>query len=166
MTCTTILYTHVGNASSPRVLSATISESGMCDDDGCVVTVRWREPFISCSGSVSQYVLTVTPPTCDCESLQNCTLMDNVAVYFLPGNETQYDITVNGTMSLEYDVTVRADTCNNTLTGDLSPVYNINLTGIYIYIHVHVCMYTYMYMYMYILTHVYHLLLRLVSLVV
>ena len=124
-----VSFLHTGNASSPQVLSATISESGMCDDDGCVVTVRWREPFISCSGSVSQYVLTVTPPTCDCESLQNCTLMDNVAVYFLPGNETQYDITVNGTMSLEYDVTVRADTCNNTLTGDLSPVYNINLTG-------------------------------------
>lgn len=37
-------------------------------------------------------------------------------------NETQYDITVNGATSLEYDVTVRAD---NILTGDISPAYNI-----------------------------------------
>ena len=105
----------------------------MCDDDGCVVTVRWKEPFISCGGSVALYVLTVTPPTCDCESSEDCMLMDDAAVYFVPGNETQYDIAVNGNISLEYDVTVRADTCDNSLTGDQSPVYNINISGIYNY---------------------------------
>ena len=102
----------------------------MCDDDGCVVTVRWKEPFISCGGSVTLYVLTVTPPTCDCESSEDCMLMDDAAVYFVPGNETQYDIAVNGNISLEYDVTVRADACDNSLTGDQSPVYNINISGI------------------------------------
>ena len=116
----------------------------MCDDDGCVVTVRWKEPFISCDGSVCRYVLTVTPPTCDCESSEDCMLVDNAAVYFVPGNETQYDIAVNGNMSLEYDVTVRADTCDSTvtlndsavtLTGDLSPVYNFNVSGTYNDIH-------------------------------
>ena len=127
MTC--VCHSYTGNSPAPQILSATISELGMCDDDGCVVTVRWREPFISCDGSVSQYVLTVTPPTCDCESLQNCKLMDNAAVYFMPGNETQYDIAVNGNISLEYDMTVRADTCDNSLTGDISPVYSINLIG-------------------------------------
>ena len=127
-----VCHSYTGNALAPQVLSATISELGMCDDDGCVVTVRWRELFISCDGSVSQYVLTVTPPTCDCDSSEDCMLMDNAAVYLLPGNETQYDIAVNGTMSLEYDVTVRADTCDNSLTGDISPVYNINLIGTYV----------------------------------
>ena len=78
---------------------------------------------------LSIYVLTVTPSTCDCESSQNCTVMGDDAVYSLPGDETQYSITVNGAMSLEYEVTVRADTCDNTLTGDLSPVFIVNLTG-------------------------------------
>ena len=128
-----LVFLYTGNASAPQILSATISELGMCDDDGCVVTVRWKEPFISCDGSVSQYVLTVTPPTCDCESSEDCMLMADAAVYFVPGNETQYDIAVNGNMSLEYDVTVRADTCDNSLTGDQSPVYNVNISGIYNY---------------------------------
>ena len=96
----------------------------MCDDNGCVVTVEWSEPFISCAGSVSQYVLSVTPPTCDCPSSLNCVVMDGRAVYTLSGSERQYDITVNRTMSPEYGVTVRADTCDNTLTGYPSSEYN------------------------------------------
>ena len=105
----------------------------MCDDNGCVVTVEWSEPFISCAGSVSQYVLSVTPPTCDCPSSPNCVVMDGRAVYTLSGSERQHNITVNRTMSPEYGVTVRADTCDNTLTGDPSSEYNINLTGMQLY---------------------------------
>ena len=48
---------------------------------------------------MSQYVLSVTPPT-------------------------QHNITVNRT---EYVVTVRADSCDNTLTGELSSVRSMNL---------------------------------------
>ena len=116
------------NASAPQILSARVSESDVCDDNGCVVTVEWSEPFISCAGSVSQYVLSVTPPTCDCPSPPNCVVMDGRAVYTLSGSERQHNITVN--RSPEYGVTVRADTCDNTLTGEPSSEYIINLTGI------------------------------------
>ena len=112
------------NASAPQILSARVSESDECDDNGCVVTVEWSEPFISCAGSVSQYVLSVTPPTCDCPSSPNCVVMDGRAVYTLSGSERQHNITVNRTMSPEYGVTVRADTCDNTLTGETSSEYS------------------------------------------
>ena len=109
------------NASAPQILSARVSGSDVCDDNGCAVTVEWSEP---CAGNVSQYVLSVTPPTCDCRPSPNCVVMDGRAVYTLSGSERQHTITVNRT---EYGVTVRADTCDNTLT---SSEYNINLTGI------------------------------------
>ena len=124
---------HADNPPAPQILSARVSESDVCDNNGCVVTVEWSEPFISCAGSVSQYVLSVTPPTCDCPSSLNCVVMDGRAVYTLSGSERQYDITVNRTMSPEYGVTVRADTCDNTLTGYPSSEYNINLTGVQLY---------------------------------
>ena len=124
------IHTTTGNASAPQILSARVSECDECDDNGCVVTVEWSEPFISCAGSVSQYVLSVTPPTCDCPSSPNCVVMDGRAVYTLSGSERQHNITVNRTMSPEYGVTVRADTCDNTLTGEPSSEYNILL-----YIH-------------------------------
>ena len=92
--------------------------------------MEWSEPFISCADNVSQYVLSVNPPTCDCPSPPNCVVMDGRAVYTLSGSERQHNITVNRTMSPEYGVTVRADTCDNTLTGEPSSEYNINLTGI------------------------------------
>ena len=134
-TCIANSYIHVpsDNASAPQNLSARVSESDVCDDNGCVVTVEWSEPFISSAGSVSQYVLSVTPPTCDCPSSPNCVVMDGRAVYTLSGSERQHNITVNRTMSPEYGVTVRADTCDNTLTGEPSSEYNINLTGMQLY---------------------------------
>ena len=127
------IHTTTDNASAPQILSARVSESDVCDDNGCVVIVEWSEPFISCAGSVSQYVLSVTPPTCDCPSSPNCVVMDGRAVYTLSGSERQHNITVNRTMSPEYGVTVRADTCDNTLTGEPSSEYNINLTGMQLY---------------------------------
>ena len=77
-----------------------------------MVTVEWSEPFISCADSVSQYVLSVTPPTPECHSgpgSGDCMLMTD---------QTQYKLTL--AMNRTYTITVRADTCNNTLTGDSS----------------------------------------------
>jgi hypothetical protein len=54
-------------------------------------------------------------------------VVDNSAVYTIPGSETQYNVTVNG--SVEYSVTVRADTCGGNLTGD-SLEYSVNLTAV------------------------------------
>ena len=87
--------------------------------DECVVNVMWSEAFISCSGSVSQYVLSVTPPTSDCQSTsEDCVLMTH---------HTHYDLTL--TVNETYILTVRADTCSNTLTGNYSEPLSINTTS-------------------------------------
>ena len=92
----------------------------MCDDNGCVVTVEWSEPFISCAGSVSQYVLSVTPPTSECQSGSgsgdSCMLMTD---------QTQYNLTL--AMDQTYTITVRADICDNTLTGDSSDPISVTV---------------------------------------
>ena len=124
---------YAGYAAAPQILSVSISERDVCGGNGCVLTVEWSEPFISCTGSVSQYVLSVTPPTCDCDSSPDCIVMGGTAVYTLSGSDTQYDITVSETMSLEYGVTVRAETCGNRLNGELSPQHVINLPGRLVY---------------------------------
>jgi hypothetical protein len=74
------------------------------DDNEWVVSVEWSEPFVSCSGSVSQYVLSVTPPTSDCQSgSQDCQLSTD---------QTQLDLTL--TVDQTYSLSVRADTCDYT----------------------------------------------------
>ena len=99
--------------SPPEFLPASISQGDVGVDE-CVVNVVWSESFISCSGSVSQYVLSVTPPTSDCGS-EDCVLVTD---------QTHYDLTL--TVDQTYNLTVRADTCNNTLTGDYSDPLSIN----------------------------------------
>ena len=93
----------------PQLLPASISVPG---DDGCMVTVEWSEPVISCNGSVSQYVLFVTPPTFD----------DQPGSEFST-NETQFNLTVS--VDVTYTLTVRAnDRCGNSRTGqpvDIAP---------------------------------------------
>ena len=89
-----------------------------------MVSVEWSEAIVSCAGSVSQYVLSVTPPTSDCQSSPDCMVMDDSSVITRPGTETQYSLTVS---SQNYDITVRADTCGGSLTGDNSSVYTVNL---------------------------------------
>ena len=92
----------------------------------CVVNVEWSEAFVSCGGSVSQYVLSVTPPTSDCQSSPDCEVMDgSSSVYNRSGTETQYSLTV---ATQEYDITVRAEACAGSLTAE-SSVYTVNLTG-------------------------------------
>ena len=107
-----------------EILSATISERDVGGGEGCVVSVEWSEAIVSCAGSVSQYVLSVTPPTSDCQSSPDCMVMDGSSVITRPGTETQYSLTVS---SQNYDITVRADTCGGSLTGDNSSVYTVNL---------------------------------------
>ena len=87
----------------------SISERDASEDE-CVVSVEWSEALVSCAGSVSQYVLSVTPPTTDCQShSEDCVLTTD---------QTHYDLTV--TVNHTYTLTVRADTCHNTLTGNHS----------------------------------------------
>ena len=103
----------------PQFLPAIISEHDVTVNE-CVVTLEWNEPFISCAGSVSQYVLTVTPPTSDCQSGSgDCVLMTN---------QTQYNLTV--TVDQMYNLTVRADTCRNMQIGKSSSVFSLELGGI------------------------------------
>ena len=102
----------------PQFLPAIISEHDMTVNE-CVVTLEWNEPFISCTGSVSQYVLTVAPPTSDCQSGSgDCVLMTD---------QTQYNLTV--TVDQMYNLTVRADTCRNMQMGENSSVLTLELGG-------------------------------------
>ena len=87
----------------PQLLPASISVPG---DDGCVVTVEWSEPVVSCGGSVSQYVLSVTPPTPDGSGDSEFST-----------NETQFNLNVS--VDVTYTLTVRAnDSCENSKTGE------------------------------------------------
>ena len=102
----------------PQFLPAIISEHDVTVNE-CVVTLEWNKPFISCAGSVSQYVLTVTPPTSDCQSGSgDCVLMTN---------QTQYNLTV--TVDQMYSLTVRADICRNMQIGENSSVLTLELGG-------------------------------------
>ena len=65
-----------------------------------MVHVRWSEPFVSCGGSVSHYMLSVTPPTRDCQS---------GSVH--PGSEfmtteTQYNLTVTAEQIYSLNISV------------------------------------------------------------
>ena len=88
----------------------------------CVVTVRWSDPVISCNGSTSRYVLTVSPPTTECPSGE-CEVGKESAGF--EEREKNVTLTVNRT----YNLNVRADTCSNTQTGQESGTYTIDLEG-------------------------------------
>ena len=94
-------------------------------EEECVVNVEWSDAFVSCGGSLSQYVLSVTPPTPDCQSSPDCVVRTSSSQYTIPGSETQYSLTVG---TLDYDITIRADVCDGSMTAE-SSVYNVNLTG-------------------------------------
>ena len=109
---------------SAEVQSATVSERDVGEEE-CVVNVEWSEAFVSCGGSLSQYVLSVTPPTPDCQSSPDCVVRTSSSQYTIPGSETQYSLTVG---TLDYDITIRTDVCDGSMTAE-SSVYNVNLTG-------------------------------------
>ena len=123
----TILYKDtkflLGKASAPPFVEVTVTE--ICET-GCTLDVSWSEPVISCGGSVSQYVLTVTPPTSDFQSSGDCVVMDGSSVITTPGTQTQYTFNVNVSQS---DIAVRADTCDGSLTGNVSSTNTANITG-------------------------------------
>ena len=83
----------------------------------CVLNVEWSETIVSCGGSVT-YNLTVTP----CPSGSG----DCGTTIFSGLEENQHSFTVNGSVSLEYELTVSTVTCGDVTT---SPVYSVNLTG-------------------------------------
>ena len=64
---------------------------------------------------MSQYVLTVTPPTSDCQSSPDCSLTAT----------SKLTISVTGN---ENEISVRADTCCGSLTGDISSINTGYLT--------------------------------------
>ena len=93
----------------PPQLLPTCTSISVSGDDGCVVTVTWSEPVISCGGSVSQYVLSVTPPTPDDQPGSRDSEFRT--------NETQFNLNVS--VDVTYNVTVRADDrCGNSMTGE------------------------------------------------
>ena len=84
-----------------------------------MVSVEWSEAVVSCGGSVSQYVLTLTPPTSDCQSgSNNCELVTD---------RTRLDLTLSENNN--YSLTVRPDTCGNAVQRPESIPLSISLTG-------------------------------------
>ena len=92
-------------------------------EDEWVVRVEWSEATVRCSGSVSQYVLCVTPLTPGGQSGE-CMTTD----------QTQYDLTV--TSNMRYNLTIRADACDNSIMGNESDPETLRLNG---KVHTNVC---------------------------
>ena len=85
-------------------------------EDEWVVRVEWSEATVSCSGSVSQYVLCMTPLTPGGQSGE-CMTTD----------QTQFDLTV--TSNRRYNLTIRADACDNSIMGNESDPKILRLNG-------------------------------------
>ena len=88
----------------------------------CVLSVEWSETFLSCGGSVT-YNLIVTP----CPSGSGSVDCDMNDMTFSGLEENQHSFNVNGSVSLEYELTVSTVTCGDVTT---SPVYRVSLTGV------------------------------------
>ena len=98
----------------PEFQSATVMRGE--GEDEWVVRVEWSEATVSCSGSVSQYVLCVTPLTPGGQSGE-CMTTD----------QTQYDLTI--TSNMRYNLTIRADACDNSIMGNESDPETLRLNG-------------------------------------
>ena len=98
----------------PEFQSATVMRGE--GEDEWVVRVEWSEATVSCSGSVSQYVLCVTPLTPGGQS-GGCMTTD----------QTQYDLTI--TSNMRYNLTIRADACDNSIMGSESDPETLRLNG-------------------------------------
>ena len=89
-------------------------------EDEWVVRVEWSEATVSCSGSVSQYVLCVIPGGQSGECMTT--------------DQTQFDLTV--TSNMRYNLTIRADACDNSIMGNESDPETLHLNG---KVHTNVC---------------------------
>ena len=135
--CEILRSNHTGGVLvPPQLLSTNISVPG---DDGCVVTVEWSEPVISCNGSVSQYLLSVTLPTPDDQPGSGDSEFRTNETQFMT-NETQFDFTVS--VEETYTLTVRAnDSCGNSMAGepvDITPRSMLYIQYIVVDINEHV----------------------------
>ena len=103
-------------------ISASVSVPDLCDNTACMVNVRWSEPFVSCGGSVSHYVLSVTPLTSDCQSGS-----DGSESEFMT-NETYYDLTVTANQAYILNISV-INSC-----GDMGQAveYTIGIEGMWV----------------------------------
>ena len=80
-------------------INASVSVPDLCNNTACMVNVRWSEPFVSCGGSVSHYVLSVTPPTPGCQSGS-----DSGSEFMT--TETQYNLTVTANQTYILNISV------------------------------------------------------------
>ena len=79
---------------------ASVSVPDLYDNTACMVNVSWSEPFVSCGGSVSHYVLSVTPPIPDCQSGSGDSGSEFMA------NETQYNLTLTTNQTYNFNISV------------------------------------------------------------
>ena len=105
----------------PEFQSATVVRGEGRDE--WVVRVEWSEATVSCSGSVSQYVLCMAPQTPGGQSGE-CMTTD----------QTQFDLTV--TSNMRYNLTIRANACGTNITGSESDPETLRLNG---KVHTSVC---------------------------
>ena len=94
--CNVNLSTDITSLDSQSI-SASVS---VCDNTACMVHVRWSEPFVSCGGSVSHYMLSVTPPTYDCQSGSGHSGSEFMTI------ETQYTLTVTANQTYNFNISV------------------------------------------------------------
>ena len=103
---------------SATIQSATVSGFGE-EENMCQLSLEWSEAIVNCGGDVS-YTVTVTP----CLSGPgDCDVINGSPVSTFTTTDTQKTIPVNGSVGLEYNVTV--STCAST-----SSLYSVYLTGI------------------------------------
>ena len=104
----------IGPVEYPSQFRSADVTGGGEEEDEWVVSVKWTEAIVSCSGSVSQYVLCKTPLSSDGSS--NLTTV-----------ETQHDLTV--TSNMRYNVTIRADVCGGDVMGNESEPETLFIKG-------------------------------------
>ena len=109
--CTCFFLYNVSNfltdsvLNSPQFLSPTKSEIVVGKDEQ-TVTVQWNEVRDNCNGPVLQYILSVTPPTPNCQSgAGDCIFITN-----------QTSLSVTLSINEEYSFKVHGVTCGN-ITG-------------------------------------------------
>ena len=103
---------------SANIRSANVIELGE-EENMCQLSLEWSEAIVSCGGDVS-YTVTVTP----CLSGPgDCDVINGSPASTFTTTDTQQTVTVNGSIGLEYNITV--STCDVKSTSGLE----VTLTG-------------------------------------